>query len=51
MVSFYTERTAEYSLVPAFSKILRSLGKVAPIFFGKHEKEMQYQALYMVMMK
>lgn len=35
MVSFYTERTAEYSLVPAFSDSLSSLGKVAPIFFWK----------------
>ncbi len=35
MVSFYTERTAEYSLVPSFSNLLSSLGKVAPIFFWK----------------
>ena len=35
MISFYTERTAEYALVPAFSNILNTLGKVAPIFFWK----------------
>lgn len=35
MVSFYTERTAEYALVPAFLDVLNPLGKVAPIFFWK----------------
>ncbi|WP_298693794.1 hypothetical protein [uncultured Sulfuricurvum sp.] len=35
MSSFYSEKTAEYALVPAFLEILNSLGKVAPIYFWK----------------
>jgi hypothetical protein len=35
MPSFYSEKTAEYALVPAFLEILGSLGKVAPIYFWK----------------
>ncbi|MFA6629810.1 MAG: hypothetical protein WCS55_08620 [Sulfuricurvum sp.] len=35
MPSFYSEKTAEYALVPAFLEILNSLGKVAPIYFWK----------------
>jgi len=35
MTSFYSERTAEYTLVPAFQKILNPLGESIPIYFWK----------------
>ncbi|WP_133155003.1 hypothetical protein [Billgrantia endophytica] len=35
MYSFYTERTAEYTLVPRFLEILDKLGDVAPVYFWK----------------
>lgn len=33
MRSFYSEKTAEYTVVPAFGNILETLGHVAPMFF------------------
>lgn len=35
MYSFYTERTAEYTLVPRFLEVLSKLGDTAPIHFWK----------------
>lgn len=35
MYSFYTERTAEYTLVPRFLEVLYELGDAAPIHFWK----------------
>ncbi|AZE38121.1 hypothetical protein C4K06_5112 [Pseudomonas chlororaphis subsp. aureofaciens] len=38
MPSFYSDRTAEYALIPKFSEILKPLGTVVPIYFsGKRE--------------
>lgn len=38
MPSFYSERTAEYTLVPKFLKILEPLGPAVPVFFsGRRE--------------
>lgn len=35
IASFYSEKTAEYSLVPVFSNLLSPLGVVAPIYYWK----------------
>lgn len=35
MISFFCERTAEYAVVPAFSKVLRSIGEPTPLYFWK----------------
>lgn len=39
MPSFYSERTAEYSLVPKFLDILTPLGSVVPMFFLRQRED------------
>ncbi|MCM2380934.1 hypothetical protein [Pseudomonas marginalis] len=39
MPSFYSERTAEYILIPKFSKVLKPLGSVIPMFFSGNRED------------
>jgi hypothetical protein len=39
MPSFYSERTAEYILIPKFSQVLTPLGSVIPIFFSGNRED------------
>lgn len=38
MPSFYSEKTAEYALVPKFAELLKPLGTVAPIAFSSQRE-------------
>lgn len=38
MPSFYSEKTAEYALVPQFAELLKPLGAVAPIAFSRQRE-------------
>lgn len=47
MPGFYSERTAEYTLIPKFIEVLKPLGAVIPIFFtgGRENTNVSLQTL------